>query len=529
MLASTIFQRTALITLSILLLFCARVLGQSLQTSLTNANNVASPNTTPVSQTNGRPAKPAATPQSPKQIKIGKVSFSGSLRLRVENYGWWKTPGFEDDYTFGAAVLRLSLSQRQERFDWLVEGEFPVLINLPERAVAPAPQGQLGQGGSYFASSGRKDGSAILKQAYVRVKSLFGDKASSVRFGRFEFVEGLESSPADATLAALKRDSIGQRLIGHFGFTHVGRSFDAVQYVRNTKHSNFTLVGGRPTEGVFQLRSLKELDVDFWYGAVTKPIANKKFASEFRLFALHYHDGRDALKTDNRSAALRRADTDNIRITTVGGNYITAIKTKNGTVDLLAWSVGQFGDWGRQDHSAGAIVVEAGFQPSGSLGKHKTWFRGGYSRSTGDGNATDGKHTTFFQGLPTPRIYARFPFYNMMNMEDAYAQLKLKPNARVNLRADVHHLRLSNRNDLWYVGGGAFQEGTFGYVGRPSGGRRSLGTLFDISADIAATPTTTLTLYGAGVRGGGVQSFTYPAAGPKRKARFFYIELTRWF
>ncbi|MGQ0762077.1 MAG: alginate export family protein [Acidobacteriota bacterium] len=522
-------QRTALIALSILLLFGVRALAQSPQASPANENNAASRNTAPVRQANGAPAKPAATPQPPKQLKLGNVNFSGSLRLRAENYRWFETPGFEDDYTFGAAVLRLSLSQQKEKFEWLVEGEFPVLINLPERAVAPAPPGQLGLGGSYFAASGRQDGSAILKQAYVRVKSLFGDKPSSLRFGRFEFVDGLETAPADATLAVLKRDHVAHRLIGHFGFTHVGRSFDAVQYVRNTKHSNFTLVGGRPTEGVFQLRSLKELDVDFWYGAFTKPIANKKVASELRVLALHYHDGRDALKTDNRSAALRRADHENIRITTVGGNYIAEIKTKNGTVDLLSWGVGQFGDWGNQSHSAGAIVFEGGFQPTGALAKYKTWFRGGYSRATGDGNATDGKHTTFFQVLPTPRIYARFPFFNMMNTEDVYAQLKLKPHARVNLRADVHHVRLSNRNDLWYVGGGAFQETSFGYVGRPSGGRRSLGTLFDISADISVTPTTTLTFYVAGVRGGGVQSFIYPAGGHNPAARFIYGELTRRF
>ena len=212
----------------------------------------------------------------------------------------------------------------------------------------------------------------MLKQAYLRVKNLLGDQASSLRFGRFEFVDGLETTPADPTLAALKRDHIAHRLIGHFGFTHVGRSFDAAQYVHNTRKANFTFVGGRPTEGVFQLRGLKELDVDFWYGAYTKPITNKKAATEFRVLGLYYHDGRGALKTDNRSAALRRADTSNIRIATVGGNYIAALKTKNGSVELLAWGVGQFGEWGNLDHRAGAVVLEGGFQPSGELAKYNT-------------------------------------------------------------------------------------------------------------------------------------------------------------
>ena len=38
------------------------------------------------------------------------------------------------------------------------------------------------------------------------------------------------------------------RLLGHFGFTHVGRSFDAVQYVHNTKGEQLLLLlaGGRP-------------------------------------------------------------------------------------------------------------------------------------------------------------------------------------------------------------------------------------------------------------------------------------------
>ena len=53
--------------------------------------------------------------------------------------------------------------------------------------------------------------------------------------------------------------------------------------------------------------------------------------------------------------------------------------------------------------------------------------------------------------------------------------------------------------------------------------------MFDISADITVTPTTTVTFYGAGVRGGGVQSFIYPAGGLNPTARFLYAELTKRF
>jgi hypothetical protein len=118
---------------------------------------------------------------------------------------------------------------------------------------------------------------------------------------------------------------------------------------------------------------------------------------------------------------------------------------------------------------------------------------------------------------------------NLRARIENYGQLRIKPHSIVTLRADVRHLRLSRANDLWYSGGGAFQEGTFGYAGRPSGGNRSLGTLFDISADIVITPTTVLTFYGAGVRGGGVQSFIHPTGGRNPTARFVYAEVTKRF
>jgi hypothetical protein len=457
---------------------------------------------------------------------IGPVTFSGSLRARIEDWDWFEAPPADSNYTFGAIQLRLSLSQQSEKFDWQVEGEFPWLINLPKGALAPVPQGQLGLGASYFAASGTRDLSGVLKQAFVRFKGIGGDKTGSLRIGRFEFADGLEVAPKDATLATVKRDHISQRLIGPFGFSHVGRSFDGIHYVRNTAESNLTVVGARVTEGVFQLNGNREMDVDFYYGAYTRPLPGKRAQSEIRAFALHYHDGRGAVKTDNRSLLTRAADGENIRLTTIGGHYIGAIEAGGGALDLLGWGAGQFGSWGRLDHRSAAIAAEGGYQ---FRVRTSPWIRAGYFRSTGDGDPFDGDHTTFFQALPTPRIYARFPFYNLMNNEDIFVQLRLKPHNRVALRGDAHHLRLSNPRDLWYVGGGAFQDETFGYVGRPSGGRKGLGTLFDLSADFNVTPSTVLSFYLSGVRGGGIQQLTYPAGGKNPSASFIYFELSQRF
>lgn len=46
---------------------------------------------------------------------------------------------------------------------------------------------------------------------------------------------------------------------------------------------------------------------------------------------------------------------------------------------------------------------------------------------------------------------------------------------------------------------------------------------------MTVTPTTTVTLYGAGVRGGPVQSAIHPAGGANPTARLSYVELVQRF
>lgn len=463
-----------------------------------------------------------AFPQGPPDVGKKKVPLKVTVqvRLRLESWDWFNTSLADGNYEFFASQLRVGIGQERKKWDWQVELEQPTLLGLPDNAIAPAPQGQLGLGASYFAANHNERNTAgiFLKQGYVRFKGLGGDAASRLRLGRLVFVDGAETAPKDATLAALKRDRIAHRLLGDFGFSHVGRSFDGLEYARSTPAANLTLMAGRATQGVFETNGNPELDVDVIYGAYTRTV-HKKATGEWRAFVLHYHDGRGALKVDNRPLKARQADHNNIRITTVGGNYLDVIPAGKGQVDVLLWGAWQFGDWGVLTHSAGAGAVEAGYQPKWQL---RPWLRLGYFRSSGDGNPKDGSHNTFFQVLPTPRIYARFPFYNLMNSEDAFAELILRPHAKVTLRSDLHWLRLGNARDLWYSGGGAFQEGTFGYAGRPSGGHNSLATVADISADWKINQQFSLTAYLGGAFSRRAIQASYPQAG---NGRFSYLEL----
>jgi hypothetical protein len=436
------------------------------------------------------------------------IHFSGSLRARSETWDWFDTTAAEPNYTYFASLLRFSLSQEKPNWDWQLEFASPLLLNLPEKSIASPPQGQLGLGANYFAVNNSSATVGLFaKQGFLRLKGIFGDKPSSLRFGRFEVVDGSETTPRDATLATLKRERIAHRLVGNFVFSHVGRSFDGIQYVRGVPSTNVTLVAGRATRGVFQVNGWGELDTDILYGALTHAVG-KNSPGEWRVFAVSYHDGRRVLKVDNRPAAAIAADQHNIRITSLGGNYLQTAKAGSGTLDMLVWGTWQFGSWGVLDHHAGALDLEGGYQPKLKL---KPWFRGGYSWSTGDDNPNDGHHGTFFQVLPTPRIYARFPFYNLMNNQDAFGELVLRPHPKWTIRSDAHFLRLSNKNDLWYSGGGASQQRkTFGYTGRPSHGSQSLANVYDVSADYQVDSHLTLTGYYACATGRTVIEKIYP-------------------
>ena len=96
---------------------------------------------------------------------------------------------------------------------------------------------------------------------------------------------------------------------------------------------------------------------------------------------------------------------------TYGGDIIASIPTRGGQFDLLAWGVLQNGQWGSLDQNSKAGALEGGYQYAAL--KTSPWVRGDYFYGSGDNNPGDNRHETFFQVLPTPWIYAHFPFYNL--------------------------------------------------------------------------------------------------------------------
>jgi hypothetical protein len=453
----------------------------------------------------------AQSDPAPAPIQIGSVTFSGSIRERYEAWSWFEptTPGAQNLYGYSGTLIRFGLSQKREKFDWNLEFAVPVLLGIPDHAVLAAPQGQLGLGGSYYASNDKQQNTAFIfpKQAFVRLKG----SHATLRAGRFEFTDGSEAKPKDATLVSLKNDRIGQRLIGTFGFSDVMRSFDGLQYGYAKGDWTFAAVSAIPTRGVFQVDGWGWVKTPITYVSLTKEGENGPVHTEWRIFGIYYDDDRGVLKTDNRAANVRAGDLSAINIGTYGGHFILADDTSVGTFDLLGWGALQDGSWGRLTQRAGAGAFEGGWQPKFAE-KVRPWFRGGFFYSSGDGNPSDGVHGTFFALLPTPRVYARFPFFNEMNNKDAFAEVMLRPGKNLTIRSDVHGLWLANSADLWYTGGGAYQPWTFGFQGRPSHGATGLATLYDISADYNWKYGISAGLYFGYAVGGPVVKAIYPAS-----------------
>jgi len=470
----------------------------------------------------GQSAPAPSAPSAADPVKIGDITVTGTLRSRVYVWNWFQAPTGENQYAYSGNYLRLNFAEKRSGWDWDAEFAVPFLLGLPATATDPAPQGALGLGANYFSANGGQRNTAMIfpRQLFVRFDQLGGSDAQKLQIGRFIFQDGAETTPTDLTLATLKRDRVSQRLIGDFGFSDVGRSFDGVHYSYSQPSDDFAFVAAVPTRGVYQVDGWGWNRVGIGYAAYTYEWGKGRYAADTRFFVLEYDDWRHILKTDNRSTVARRGNTENIRIDTFGGHSLHAFTTTAGVFDLLGWGAVQTGRWGTQQHHAYAFDFEGGFQPN-LLPKLNPWLRGGFTDGSGDGNPNDNKHGTFFQVLPTPRLYARFPFFNMMNTQDGFGALILRPHSRVTVSSEFDSLRLSNANDLWYTGGGAYQPWSFGYTGRSTSGRRSLGNLYDTSVEYRVTRKVTLTAYLGYAQGLAGMEAIYPQG---KDGEFGYLE-----
>jgi hypothetical protein len=446
----------------------------------------ATGNTTPPPPECGRPQLTTTGP-------LGTViCLETSNRIRGEFVDWFDPgPGSNNRYNFYANRFQAGLRiKRDDMFDTNVDMES--FFQFQHSLIDYVPHSTLGPGGVYRANTNSTfQQSAIFRQGWLKFSGEVGENGLGVMGGRTRFMEGDETTPDDPSLRWLKSQRISQRLIGPFDYTHVGRSFDGIKFAYDRSTINVTSFWHQPTSGGFEINGNKNLSqIDVAGVAVTASNPEDRDPTDARLFWMYYDDHRNVLRVDNRPLAVRTADTDATTIHTIGANAEHIFPTSFGKFDILAWTAGQLGEWQQQTQRAWSYDFEAGYQPDIFL---DPWLRLGFSRSSGDPDPNDDTHESFFQMLPTARLYAKTPFYNMMNNQDLFTQFMINPTKRLdiswlkklNLQTDFHWLRATEKNDFVYFGGGATKRSFFGYGGTPTGGDREIGYLLDVGLNWA--------------------------------------------
>jgi hypothetical protein len=407
------------------------------------------------------------------------VTLSASNRLRGEFADWFDAGGAapNSDYSFLGNRTQVGVLGKWRMFSGFLQYQHTILNDIPQKAP--------GIGGTYRANTKSDFQEAgWLRQGWLQGEGVQGDWKLTAQGGRVRYQDGLESVSKQPLLEWIRKNRIGERLVGPFDFTHVGRSFDGG---RVTLENPFALVSGfyfLPTSGGFEISGGRHMGIDLGGVSLMKKDSPALLPGmEARLFYIHYRDHRpddgDVVVLDNRPLPARQADHRGIEVETIGGEVVYTRALGPGYVEGLAWSAGQLGEWQSLDQKSWAYALEAGYRFADV--PTTPWLRAGIFRSSGDDDPSDDDHGTFFQLLPTSRIYAYSPFYNLMNNQDVMAQLIAKPLGKLTTRLDFHWLRVTEGRDLLYFGGGATKRDFFGYGGTPAGGAHETAYVVELT------------------------------------------------
>lgn len=402
---------------------------------------------------------------------------------RVESWRYFAPPpalGVDRSYLFAANRAELAVRVKGARVDLGGAFNYVRLDNLPAAASGP---GLLGAGAHYFAATGvRYSYQLYLSEASLRVKSSSG--GWSVTIGRTRYASGEEASMGNSTIDRVVGERVGARLVGDFEWSLYQRRFDGVRLDVDRPAWHLTTAALVPTQGGFEeSANLSMPKLQLAAAAFTRRTGGSRRTGQWQAFGYLYRDRRLVTsQPDNTGRMLDGPAAADVTMVAVGGAHVSVRPVRTGEIDTVVWGAGELGTWYGQPHRAASVAAEAGHR--WTRAPLAPWLRAGYLWASGDADATDNRHGTFFQMLPSSRRYALSSTYAQMNVRDLFARLALAP-GRARVGAEAHRLTLASGADLWYQGSGATAAsgGDFGFSGLPGGGAASLGTVVDATVE----------------------------------------------
>ncbi len=424
---------------------------------------------------------------------------------RFESWSFFDPPSGDADPTYRTVGNRVTLGARVTgcHFDFDGAFQYSQLLNLPENSIGP---GALGSGALYYFSAEAPAAFQLyFKTMWMRFKG--GAPGLSIAAGRMPYSSGEETGSGDATIDDLTHRRIGSRLIGTFETSMFDRSFDGVRLDLDRRAWAASASILFPTQGGYEesanptISSLRVLSAAATFKPALVP------GQQLQVFGYHYRDRRDVrARPDNVLFGPRAAD---ISIATLGASQAGVFDFGGGRLDTLLWTAAQTGDWYGLDHRALSVAIEGGFRWSSGW---RPWIRAGHLYASGDGAASDNRHGTFFQMVPSVQRYAASETYALMNLRDTFVELTVEPHPRVSLRTAVHRLFLADSADRWYYGSGATSRtgGFFGFATRLSNGAVDLGAIAEGFVNVSLKRSWSVNGYLGVMKGGEVvrQSFS---------------------
>ncbi len=284
-------------------------------------------------------------------------------------------------------------------------------------------------------STASNDNNVDLHQGYVMVKNL---SAVSLTIGRQELMFG---------------DS---RLVGNFGWSNIGRSFDGLRVtyladpVRVDVWGTSTKVYGTNTTASPALTPSNR-DAQQFYGLYA---SLKTALVAVEPYVLYLLDTGNAPAT---ATAITAPLATGQRRTTVGLRLDG--KAAQPSIDFTGEGAYQFGTMDARgatpesDISAYAVAVKAGYTAPIGM-KPRIGIE--YDRASGDRDSTDDKIETFENLFPTNHIhYGYMDYVGWRNMQDIRLSASVKPSASSGVSLDYHRFSLAEENDRWYAASGA--------------------------------------------------------------------------
>ncbi|MFQ6105143.1 MAG: alginate export family protein [Candidatus Glassbacteria bacterium] len=341
----------------------------------------------------------------------GRLKIGGQIRFRAEsrsNYDFNNQADspLEDD--------GFSLSRVRLNFDVNPIEQLRLFIELQDSH----------QFGTDIATSRRVGPGAFedridIFQAYLDLHNM-GKIPLTIRLGRQTLAFGAE------------------RLVGSFGWSNVGRSFQGISLI--LEEEPVVVQAWWTNVIVPEDKVLNEPDwADDFFGvhASWKNIPSAKLDTYF-LF-------RDNSDTGRRIYAL--------------GGLLHGTLLESEAIDYNAELTYQTGDFSSDlDHSALAFHAGAGYTLKLLVLNPRFGFQ--YNLATGDENPSDTENRTFDNLYPTNHgHYGYIDFLSWRNMRNLKLESSLKPCDKLTIKGDLHLAWLEDVEDAWYNAGGGVIRG----------------------------------------------------------------------